>query len=86
METIMPLKKTAEVVEMPQEVGASELLEQLRERRRAAEHNFNRAFSDVANHRTMLQKSINAMEKTKREFHVAEEAEANELMRQGLKR
>jgi hypothetical protein len=80
----MWFSKTVEAIEAPQEVSASERLEQIRERRRAAEQSFNAAFSDVIRHRMMLQKSINAMEQRKREFHKAEEAEAAELQRQNL--
>jgi hypothetical protein len=77
----------AETVETPPQVNQDETrLEATRQRRRDAEQNFNRAFNDVTRHRMLLQKSINAMEKAKREFHAAEEAEAGELMRLGLKR
>jgi hypothetical protein len=76
--------KAVETVEVAPQVSPAERLEQIRERRRAAEQNFNRAFRDVANHRAMLAKSIARMEAAKRVFHFSEEEESTELMRQGL--
>jgi hypothetical protein len=76
-----------ETAEMPPQKSQDEMrLEEIRQRRRVAEQNFNRAFSDMANQRMMLQKSINAMEAAKRAFHSAEEEESSELMRLDLKR
>ena len=80
------LTKT-ETVETPPQVNQDETrLEEIRQRRRVAEHNFNHAFSNMVSHRMMLQKSINAMEQRKREFHSAQEEESAELMRLGLRR
>jgi regulator of PEP synthase PpsR (kinase-PPPase family) len=76
----------AETVETLTPVSPAEHLEQIRERRRIAEANFNDAYANVAKHREMLARANGAMEKAKREFHAAEETEANELMRLGLKR
>jgi hypothetical protein len=83
----MAMSKTAELVATPPQVSQEEMrLVEIQNRRRAAEQNFNRAFSDMTNQRMMLQKSINTMEQRKREFHSAQEEESAELMRLGLKR
>jgi hypothetical protein len=77
-------EKTVETVETPAPVSPAEHLEEIRQRRRVAEHNFNDAYASLAKHREMLARANGAMEKAKREFHEAEEAEADELRRQKL--
>ena len=79
------LTKT-ETVEAAPLVTDEMRLEQIRKQRRVAEANFNDACANVARHREMLARANGAMEKAKREFHAAEETEAAELMRLGLKR
>lgn len=83
----MCFSKTVEAETVEPQVSQDETrLEEIRQRRRVAEHNFNHAFSNMVSHRMMLQKSINAMEQRKREFHSAQEEESAELMRLGLRR
>jgi hypothetical protein len=81
----MAMSKTTELVEAPP-VTPSEFLEQIRERRRIAERDFNEKFADVTRHRMLLQRSINTMEAAKHEFHIAQETEAAELLRLGFKK
>jgi hypothetical protein len=79
------LTKT-ETVETTPPVADETRLAEIQQRRRIAEAAFNNACVNVSKHRELLARANSSMEKARRAFHAAEEEEAAELMRVGLRR
>jgi hypothetical protein len=77
--------RTVEVVE-PTRVTDEMRLVEIQDRRRVADHAFRGKCEEVARQRAMLFASIRAMETARREFYAAQETEADELMRLGLRK